>query len=287
VNDEILAGTNITPADFWTGFDQAAHQLAPKNQALLETRAKLQNQINDWLKAHSNDGIDPVAYEAFLSDIGYLHADSGDFNIETSNVDPEIATIAGPQLVVPITNARYSLNAANARWGSLYDALYGTDAISDAKGAEKTNSYNPVRGNKVIAFARDLLNKSAPLAIGSWHDVTGFAIADGSLVVAMGDNHTGLGDHDQFVGYTGKADSPSSIILIKNGLHLEIIIDAKGTIGAGDAAHINDVMVESALTSIIDLEDSIAAVDAEDKVLLSQLEQDYARHPDREFHQEW
>ena len=267
VNDEILAGTNITPADFWTGFDQAAHQLAPKNQALLETRAKLQNQINDWLKAHSNDGIDPVAYEAFLSDIGYLHADSGDFNIETSNVDPEIATIAGPQLVVPITNARYSLNAANARWGSLYDALYGTDAISDAKGAEKTNSYNPVRGNKVIAFARDLLNKSAPLAIGSWYDVTGFAIADGSLVVAMGDDHTGLGDYDQFVGYTGKADSPSSIILIKNGLHLEIIIDAKGTIGAGDAAHINDVMVESALTSIIDLEDSIAAVDAEDKVL--------------------
>ena len=267
VNDEILAGTNITPADFWTGFDQAAHQLAPKNQALLETRAKLQNQINDWLKAHSNDGIDPVAYEAFLSDIGYLHADSGDFNIETSNVDPEIATIAGPQLVVPITNARYSLNAANARWGSLYDALYGTDAISDAKGAEKTNRYNPVRGNKVIAFARDLLNKSAPLAIGSWHDVTGFAIADGSLVVAMGDDHTGLCDHDQFVGYTGKADSPSSIILIKNGLHLEIIIDAKGTIGAGDAAHINDVMVESALTSIIDLEDSIAAVDAEDKVL--------------------
>ncbi|MDB3879861.1 malate synthase G [Alphaproteobacteria bacterium] len=267
VNNEILAGTNITPADFWTGFDQAAHQLAPKNQALLETRTKLQNQINDWLKAHSNDGIDPVAYESFLSDIGYLHADSGDFEIETSNVDPEIATIAGPQLVVPITNARYSLNAANARWGSLYDALYGTDAISDADGAEKTNSYNPVRGNKVIAFARDLLNKSAPLATGSWRDVTSFAIADKALVVAMGDGHTGLANHDQFVGYTGKADAPSSIILIKNGLHLEIIIDTNGTIGAGDKAHINDVMVESALTSIIDLEDSIAAVDAEDKVL--------------------
>ncbi|MDC0993116.1 malate synthase G, partial [Alphaproteobacteria bacterium] len=228
---------------------------------------RLQNQINDWLTAHGNDGIDPVAYESFLSDIGYLHADSGDFEIETSNVDPEIATIAGPQLVVPITNARYSLNAANARWGSLYDALYGTDAISDADGAEKTNSYNPVRGNKVIAFARDLLNKSTPLARGSWNDVTGFAIIDGSLVVAMGDGHTGLGDHDQFVGYTGKADAPSSIILIKNGLHLEIIIDANGAIGTGDAAHINDVMVESALTSIIDLEDSIAAVDAEDKVL--------------------
>lgn len=137
VNDEILAGTNIKPADFWNGFDQAAHQLAPKNQALLETRARLQNQINNWLKTHTNDGIDPVAYESFLSDIGYLHADGGDFDIETSNVDPEIATIAGPQLVVPITNARYSLNAANARWGSLYDALYGTDAISDADGAEK------------------------------------------------------------------------------------------------------------------------------------------------------
>ncbi len=137
VNDEILAGTNITPVDFWNGFDQAAHHLAPKNQALLETRTKLQNQIDDWLKAHSNDGIDPVAYEAFLSDIGYLHDDGGDFDIETKNVDPEIAKIAGPQLVVPITNARYSLNAANARWGSLYDALYGTDAISDARWCRK------------------------------------------------------------------------------------------------------------------------------------------------------
>ena len=267
VNDEILAGTNITPTDFWNGFDQAAHHLAPKNQALLETRATLQNQINDWLKAHSDDGIDPVAYESFLSDIGYLHADGGDFEIETSNVDPEIATIAGPQLVVPITNARYSLNAANARWGSLYDALYGTDAINDADGAGKTDSYNPVRGNKVIAFARNLLNTSVPLATGSWNDVTGFTIANGSLAVAMGDGHTGLADNNQFVGYTGKAEAPNSLILIKNGLHLEIIIDAKGTIGAGDAAHINDVMVESALTSIIDLEDSIAAVDAEDKVL--------------------
>ena len=267
VNDEILAGTNITPANFWNGFDKAAHHLTPKNQALLETRTKLQGQINDWLKAHSNDGIDPVAYETFLSDIGYLHDDGGDFNIETSNVDPEIAKIAGPQLVVPITNARYSLNAANARWGSLYDALYGTDAISDADGAEKTNSYNPVRGNKVIAFARDLLNKSVPLATGSWSDATGFAIANGSLNVAMDDGHTRLADHDQLVGFTGQAGTPSSIILTKNGLHLEIIIDVNGTIGASDTAHINDVMVESALTSIIDLEDSIAAVDAEDKVL--------------------
>ena len=267
VNDEILAGTGITPKDFWTGFDQAAHQLAPKNQALLETRTTLQRQIDDWLKAHSDGGIDAAAYEAFLSEIGYLHDDGGDFEIETSNVDPEIATIAGPQLVVPITNARYALNAANARWGSLYDALYGTDAISDEDGAGKTNGYNPVRGNKVITFARDLLNKSVPLATGSWHDVTSLAITGGSLEIGMGSNSTTLAAADQFIGYTGAADAPNSVILMKNGLHLEIIIDANGTIGASDAAHINDVIVESALTSIIDLEDSIAAVDAEDKVL--------------------
>ena len=267
VEDEVLPGLSVTADQVWSVLSEIAHGYGPRNRALLQIRDDIQTKVDDWHKANRSKPHDRDAYKAFLESIGYIVPEGGDFKIETSNVDPEIATIAGPQLVVPITNARYSLNAANARWGSLYDALYGTDAISDADGAEKTNSYNPVRGNKVIAFARDLLNKSAPLAKGSWNDVTGFAIADGSLVVAMGDGHTGLGDHDQFVGYTGKADSPSSVILIKNGLHLEIIIDAKGTIGAGDAAHINDVMVESALTSIIDLEDSIAAVDAEDKVL--------------------
>ena len=268
VNNEILVGTDITPDMFWSRFDQAAHMLAPKNIALLQTRKDLQNQIDDWLKANAANGIDANAYESFLSKIGYLHPDAGDCKIETSNVDPEIATIAGPQLVVPITNARYALNAANARWGSLYDALYGTDAISDADGAEASASnYNPRRGEKVIAFARDLLNRSVPLADANWNDVQSFSINDCALVINTKAGVTSLYEPAQFVGYTGDATAPSSIILIKHGLHLEIIIDQNGNIGADDSAHINDIMIESALTSIIDLEDSIAAVDAEDKVL--------------------
>ena len=202
-----------------------------------------------------------------MTDIGYLHNDGGDFKIETSNVDPEIATIAGPQLVVPITNARYALNAANARWGSLYDALYGTDTIADKNGANRTPDYNPVRGAKVIAFARDLLDQSAPLATASWTDASGFRIDNGVLKVKTGGTTSVLTDASQFVGYTGPSDAPTSIIMIKNGLHLEVIINENGKIGRTDTAHIEDVMVESALTSIIDLEDSIAAVDAKDKVL--------------------
>jgi malate synthase len=267
VNNEILASGAISADQFWSGLDKSVHQLAPKNQNLLQKRAKFQKQIDEWLKANSGGGVDATAYEAFLSDIGYLHNDAGDFNIETSNVDPEIATIAGPQLVVPITNARYALNAANARWGSLYDALYGTDAIGDEGGASKTSTYNPVRGAKVIAFVRDLLDQSVPLATSSWAEASGFAINNNGLEVKIGSMISSLRDASQFIGYTGTSNAPDSIILIKNGLHLEVIIDANGTIGSGDAAHINDVMVESALTSIIDLEDSIAAVDAEDKVL--------------------
>ena len=267
VSDEILFDTGISPNHFWSGFDKAAHSLAPKNKALLETRRKLQKQIDKWLQANTAGGLDTVAYEAFLRKIGYLCKDAGDFKIETSNVDPEIASIAGPQLVVPITNARYALNAANARWGSLYDALYGTDAISNKDGAEKSSNYNPTRGTKVIAFVRAFLNQSMPLELGSWTDVNKFTIANGALHVETADTTTSLANTNQFIGYTGTADKPNSIILVKNGLHLEIIIDADGINGAGDAASINDVMVESALTSIIDLEDSIAAVDAEDKVL--------------------
>ena len=267
VNDEILANSAISADQFWSGLDKAVHKLAPKNLDLLKNRAKLQKQIDQWLKANSDGGIDAAAYETFLNDIGYLHDDAGDFNIETSNVDPEIATIAGPQLVVPITNARYALNAANARWGSLYDALYGTDVISDEGGAGKTSKYNSVRGAKVIDFTRNLLDQSMPLAAASWTEVSGFTIIDGALEVKTFSTITSLLDAGQFVGYTGPANVPKSIIMKKNGLHLEIIIDANGTIGSGDAAHINDVMVESALTSIIDLEDSIAAVDSEDKVL--------------------
>ena len=267
VNDEILANSAISADQFWSGLDKAVHQLAPKNLDLLQNRTKLQKQIDEWLQANSASGIDAAAYEAFLSDIGYLHHDAGDFKIETSNVDPEIATIAGPQLVVPITNARYALNAANARWGSLYDALYGTDVISDEGGAGRTSGYNSVRGAKVIALARSLLDQSMPLKAASWTEVSGFAITKGALEVKISSTITSLLDANQFVGHTGPADEPNSIIMKKNGLHLEVIIDANGTIGSGDTAHINDVMLESALTSIIDLEDSIAAVDAEDKVL--------------------
>ena len=267
VNNEILANGTISADQFWSGVDKAVHQLAPKNLELLKNRTRLQTQIDEWLQTNSVGGIDATAYEAFLYDIGYLHDDAGDFIIETDNVDPEIATIAGPQLVVPITNARYALNAANARWGSLYDALYGTDVISDEGGAGRTSSYNSVRGAKVIAFARNLLDQSIPLAGVSWTEVSGFAIIDGVLEVKTSGTSTGLLNSSQFVGHTGPADVPNSIIMKKNGLHLEIIIDENGAIGSGDTAHINDVILESALTSIIDLEDSIAAVDAEDKVL--------------------
>ena len=268
VNDEILVGTDVTATEFWTAFDKAAHVLAPKNAALLAFREALQQKIDDWLKANAADGIDEDAYESFLVEIGYLHKDGTDFSIDTANVDPEIASIAGPQLVVPITNARYALNAANARWGSLYDALYGTDAISDADGAARGDSgYNPIRGTKVINFARDLLDESLPLDGDSWHNAVSFAVENGVLSVTTATAVTTLVDASQFVGHTGDAGKPDSVILSKHGLHLEILINAAGVIGATDKARIDDIIVESALTSIIDLEDSIAAVDAEDKVL--------------------
>ncbi len=267
VNDEILTNSTISSEQFWSGLDKAVHQLAPKNRDLLQNRTKLQRQIDEWLQVHVDGGVDSDNYEAFLKEIGYLHDDRGDCKIETSNVDPEIATIAGPQLVVPITNARYALNAANARWGSLYDALYGTDVISEEDGASRKSNYNPVRGAKVINFVRNLLDQSVPLMETSWNEANGFAITNGLLEIKTGSTIGSLEDASQFVGHTGRADMPDSIILKKNGLHLEIVIDKSGAIGSGDAAHIDDVIVESALTSIIDLEDSIAAVDAEDKVL--------------------
>jgi malate synthase len=267
VNDDLLNGAAITSQEFWDGFDAAVHRLAPKNAALLAHRGQLQAQIDDWLKQHAGGGIDQAAYELFLTEIGYLCKDGPDFTIDTANVDAEIATIAGPQLVVPVTNARYALNAANARWGSLYDALYGTDALSEDDGATRSGGYNPARGAKVIAFVRNILNEAVPLASASWDDVTGLSVVDGALRITFGANTAALADASQFVGHTGAADAPDSVILINNGLHFEIIIDASGAIGSADKAHINDVLAESALTSIIDLEDSIAAVDAEDKVL--------------------
>jgi len=267
VNDDLLRGAPITAQAFWDGFDAAVHRLAPKNADLLAQRGQMQKQIDGWLKDNASGGIDQKDYEAFLTEIGYLCPEGPDFAIDTANVDDEIATIAGPQLVVPVTNARYALNAANARWGSLYDALYGTDAISEDGGADRSGGYNPVRGAKVIAYVRGVLNDAVPLAAANWNDVTGFSVVDGALQIATSNGTVGLADASQFVGYTGAPTAPDSVILINNGLHFEIIVDDSGAIGSADNAHINDVLAESALTSIIDLEDSIAAVDAEDKVL--------------------
>ena len=267
VNDDLLRDAPITAQAFWDGFDAAVHQLAPKNADLLARRGQLQKQIDTWLKDNASNDIYQKDYEAFLIKIGYLCPEGPDFAIDTANVDDEIATIAGPQLVVPVTNARYALNAANARWGSLYDALYGTDAISEDGGAERGGGYNPVRGAKVIAYVREVLNNAVPLAAANWDDVTGFSVVDEKLKITISDSTVGLADASQFLGYTGAPAAPESVILINNGLHFEIIVNDSGAIGITDKAHIDDVLIESALTSIIDLEDSIAAVDAEDKVL--------------------
>ena len=267
VEDKLLAGTGITATHFWAGFDEAVHGLAPRNKELLEKRASLQKQIDEYLIANRDAGIDSDAYQAFLKEIGYIVEEGPAFSINTSQVDDEIATIAGPQLVVPVMNARYALNAANARWGSLYDALYGTDAISDEDGAEKQAGYNPVRGAKVIAKARDFLNKAVPLALGTWHDATGFAVIDSTLVIHQGDVKTYLKDQSQFKGYRGAENALTTILLSGNHLHMELQIDSNGAIGSADKAHINDIMLESAISTIMDCEDSVAAVDSEDKVL--------------------
>ena len=267
VNDTLLPSAGMEKEAFWSGFDDAVHKLAPRNAALLNVREKMQSQIDDWLADRRETGFDEAAYTTFLKDIGYLVDEGEDFVIGTENVDAEIAQIAGPQLVVPVMNARYALNAANARWGSLYDALYGTDVIPEESGKEKGDSYNPVRGAAVIARARALLDERAPLRTASWSDVTGLLILDGVLHVDTRSGRTELTDPDQFAGYTGSADNPASVLLQKNGLHLDIIIDANGHIGKTDTAGINDIILESALSTIMDCEDSVAAVDGEDKVL--------------------
>ena len=241
VNEEWLQGATITPTAFWEGFDQAVHQLAPRNQELLAIRHAMQEQIDQWLIANAKDGIDPTAYEAFLTDIGYLIEDGDDFAIETKNVDVEIAQIAGPELVVPIANARYALNAANARFGSLYDALYGTDVIPLEGATAPGNGYNEVRGEQVIAYVRGVLDDSVPLANASWRDVTGLAVNGGKLVVTCGDSETGLDNADVFAGHTGEAGQPEKMILRHNGLHFLIIINRSGAIGKHDPAGITDV----------------------------------------------
>ncbi|MBO6519503.1 MAG: malate synthase G [Rhodospirillales bacterium] len=269
VNDDVLPGIGIASDDFWASMAKIIAELTPKNRALLEKRAELQAKINAWHKENKGKPSDLSAYKAFLADIGYLIEEGDDFSVSTSNVDPEISTIAGPQLVVPLTNARYSLNAANARWGSLYDALYGTDAISFDDGCEVTREFNPKRGAKVIAWARDFLDKNAPLAKGSHADSAGYRVDDGSLVVTMKDgSETGLDVPEDLAGYTGDAADPNTVLFVNNGLHFEIVIDRNHPIGKDDAAGVADLIMESAITTIMDCEDSVAAVDGEEKALV-------------------
>ncbi|MDQ0652069.1 malate synthase G [Pseudomonas cedrina] len=269
VNNEAIPGTGITAEQFWAGADKVIHDLAPKNKALLAKRDDFQARLDTWHQTHAGKAHDPVAYKAFLQDIGYLLPEAADFQATTQNVDDEIARMAGPQLVVPVMNARFALNASNARWGSLYDALYGTDAISEADGAEKGQGYNKVRGDKVIAFARAFLDEAAPLSAGSHVESTGYKVVDGKLIVSLkGGSNSGLRDDAQFIGFQGPVAEPIAILLKHNGLHFEIQIDASTPVGQTDAAGIKDVLMEAALTTIMDCEDSVAAVDADDKVVI-------------------
>ncbi len=269
INTQAIPGTGIEANKFWEGATQVLKDLAPKNRALLEKRDALQAQIDQWHLAHKGAAFDFSAYKTFLTEIGYLQPQAADFQATTQNVDEEIAHMAGPQLVVPITNARFALNAANARWGSLYDALYGTDAISEENGAEKGQGYNKVRGDKVIAKGREFLDLSAPLATGSHAQATNYKVEDGKLVVTLQSGvSTGLKDTAQLLGFQGEAAAPKAILIKHNGIHFEIQIDANSPIGKTDMAGIKDILMESALTTIMDCEDSIAAVDAEDKTLV-------------------
>jgi malate synthase len=268
IEDKVLPGTGVDSMRFWQGFDAIVKDLAPKNAALLAERDRLQKELDTWHKANPGPIRDMAAYRGFLEQIGYLVQPPADVQATTANVDAELALQAGPQLVVPILNARYALNAANARWGSLYDALYGTDVIPETGGAEKSGGYNAVRGAKVIAFARDFLDSVAPLAHGSHALATGYRAEGGNLSVTLNNGSTtGLKSPFQFVGFQGEASAPSSILLQHNGLHVDIRIDRNTPIGKTDAAGVHDVVVEAALSTILDLEDSVAVVDAQDKVL--------------------
>ncbi|MNU31420.1 Malate synthase G [compost metagenome] len=269
VNNEAIPGTGLTADKFWAGADKVIHDLAPKNKALLAKRDDFQARIDAWHQERNGQAHDAVAYKAFLQEIGYLLPEAADFQATTQNVDDEIARTAGPQLVVPVMNARFALNASNARWGSLYDALYGTDAISEDGGAEKGKGYNKVRGDKVIAFARAFLDEAAPLAAGSHVDSTGYKIADGKLLVTLkGGSNSGLRDDAQLIGFQGDANAPIAILLKHNGLHFEIQVDATTPVGQTDPAGVKDILMEAALTTIMDCEDSVAAVDADDKVVI-------------------
>ncbi|MBK8452401.1 MAG: malate synthase G [Thiofilum sp.] len=267
VNTEALPGTGVSEAQFWGGLEAIVNDLAPRNRELLAKRDSIQAQIDAWHKA--NKGADFATYKAFLQSIGYLVPEGEDFQITTSHVDTEIAVMAGPQLVVPVMNARYALNAANARWGSLYDALYGTDAIPSTDGAEAGSAYNPVRGAKVIAFGRQFLDESAPLATGSHADAVAYVVEGSTLKVTLANGtETTLADQSQFAGFTGEAANPKSVLLTHNGLHFDIQFNRNTPVGKTDKAGISDIVMEAALTAIMDCEDSIAAVDATDKTLV-------------------
>jgi len=267
VNNELLPGTNITKENFWSGLDKCAHELAPENRKLLEFRENLQKKIDIWHRDKKGEKIDIKKYSNFLVKIGYLKKEEKKFQIETKNVDSEISTIAGPQLVVPVMNARYALNAANARWGSLYNALYGTDVLPVSDGASRGNKYNPRRGEKVIEYARNILDANAPLQNGSWKGISEIPkVENGKLNLK-------LKNPKQFVGYVKKSNNLYSLLFINNNLHIDVRFDPDGTLevfnpdGNQDKAAVHDIILESAITTIMDHEDSVAAVDAEDKVL--------------------
>ncbi|MDR5856453.1 malate synthase G [Caballeronia sp. LZ062] len=268
VEEEAIPGTGVDAAAFWQGFDALVHDLAPKNRALLAERDRMQTELDNWHRSHPGPVRDLRAYRKFLEDIGYIVPTPAHVRATTANVDREIAEQAGPQLVVPLSNLRYALNAANARWGSLYDALYGTDAIDESGGAERTAEFNPKRGAKVIAYARAFLDDNAPLAHGSHADATKYSVEQGQLVVTLRDGRSSLANPEQFAGFQGEASAPHAVLLKHNDLHFEIQIDANDSIGKTDAAHVKDLLMEAAVSTIIDCEDSVAAVDAADKTQL-------------------
>ena len=269
INQEALPPTGIEADHFWSGFAKIIKDLTPENQALLEKRASLESKINEWHRNRKGQSHDPVGYRAFLEDIGYLVAEGPDFKATTQNVDDEITTIPGPQLVVPVNNARYAINAANARWGSLYDALYGTDVIPDAQGARQSGQYSPERGQQVVAYANEFLDTHVPLKDLAYGDAVGFAIsADGLLAKRADGTQTGLKETAQLVGYRGDLDSPSAVLLQHNRLHIELVFDRSHPVGAMSPSGMSDVILESAITVIQDCEDSVAAVDGDDKALV-------------------
>ena len=262
INEEVIPGTNIQSDEFWAKFDKAVHELTPINKNLLKKREDIQKKIDDWHVSNKDVNFKKKDYMIFLKSIGYIVKEEENFSINTSNVDEEISSIAGPQLVVPVDNARYALNAANARWGSLYDALYGTDVIS----GKREGGYDPERGEKVISYVRSFLNSTVPLNDGNWNELTNIKISKNDLILIAGTKNLSLKNKNQFVGFNGEKGNPTSILIKNNNLHIEVVIDSKSIIGKNDKAHISDVIMESAISTIIDNEDSVAAVDAEDKV---------------------